>query len=83
MATWVSQDQQNPDTYYAAGGGGVYRSTDGGESWRPSGEGLPGGVSAVASSPSESRILYAGVLEGDTVTVYRSEDVGESWEAQN
>jgi photosystem II stability/assembly factor-like uncharacterized protein len=46
MATWVSQDRQNPDTFYAAGGG-IFKSTDGGESWQPAGEGLPGGRSVV------------------------------------
>jgi len=83
MASWVSQDWQNPNTFYAAGGGAPYKSTDGGESWQATSEGIPGGVSAVTVSPSDPRILYAGVLEGDTATVYRSDDGGESWEAQN
>lgn len=47
------------------------------------GEGLPGGVSAVAVAPSDPRIVYAGVIEGDTVSVFRSDDGGESWEARN
>lgn len=76
------QDQSAPDTFYAAGGG-VAKSTDGGESWEQINEGLPGGVSAVAVASSNSRVVYAGVLEGDTASVYRSEDGGESWEARN
>ena len=59
-----------------------FRSTDSGESWRPVGGELSG-FSTVAVSPSDPRIVYAGVLEGDTATVYRSEDGGESWEARN
>jgi photosystem II stability/assembly factor-like uncharacterized protein len=82
MVTWVSQDDQNPDTFYAAGGGEVYKSTDGGESWQPSGEGLPGGVSVVAASPEDSRVVYAGVLEGEEAQLFRSDDGGESWRAQ-
>ena len=82
MVMSSSQDQQNPDTFYAAGGG-VFKSTNGGKSWRPAGEGLPGGVSVVAVAPSNPRIVYAGVIEGDTASVFRSDDGGESWEARN
>jgi len=49
----------------------------------PVGDDLPGTVSAVAVSPSDPQIVYAGVLEGTTATVYRSEDGGESWRARN
>ncbi len=55
---------------------------DGGETWRPIGEELPG-VSTVAVAPDDPRIVYAGVLDGDTASVFRSEDSGESWTAQN
>ncbi len=82
MVTWISQDRQAPDTFYAAAGE-VSKSTDGGESWQPTGGGLPGGVSVVAVSPSDSRIVYAGVLDGTEAHLFRSEDGGESWEAQN
>ncbi len=78
----ISQSWEAPNTFYAANGQQVLKSTDGGESWRPTGEELPG-VSAVAVAPNDPRIVYAGVLEGDTATVHRSEDGGESWEAQN
>ena len=40
-------------------------------------------MSAVVVAPSDPRIIYAGVLEGDTASVYRSNDGGKSWEAQN
>jgi hypothetical protein len=87
MATWVSQDPNNPDTFYAAGGA-VFKSTDGGESWRPSGEGLPEGklpegIWMVAVSPGDPQVVYAGALEGTQARLFRSEDGGESWEAQN
>ncbi len=82
MVMSISQSLKDPDTFYAANRQQVLKSTDGGESWRPVGEELPG-VSAVAVSPSDPRIVYAGVLEGDTATVYRSNDGGETWRAQN
>jgi photosystem II stability/assembly factor-like uncharacterized protein len=82
MIMSISQSWENSDTFYAANGRQVLKSTDEGKSWRPVGEELPG-VSAVAVSPSEPRVVYAGVLEGDTATVYRSDDGGESWRAKN
>jgi photosystem II stability/assembly factor-like uncharacterized protein len=82
MVMSISQSWEDPDTFYAANGQQVLKSTDGGEGWRPVREELPG-VSAVAVAPNAPRIVYAGVLEGDTASVFRSEDGGESWEAQN
>jgi photosystem II stability/assembly factor-like uncharacterized protein len=82
MVMSSSQDQKNPDVFYAAGSG-VFKSTDGGRNWHPVGDDLPTTVSAVAVSPSVSQIVYAGVLEGSTATVYRSEDGGESWRTRN
>ncbi|MBA2713290.1 MAG: hypothetical protein H0U55_07025 [Rubrobacteraceae bacterium] len=40
-------------------------------------------MSAVAISPSELQTVYAGALEGTTARVYRSEDGGATWQAQN
>ena len=82
MVMSISQSWEDPDTFYAANGQQVLKSTDGGETWRPTGEELPG-VSAVAVAPSDPGIVYAGVLEGDTASVYRSGDGGESWQPQN
>jgi photosystem II stability/assembly factor-like uncharacterized protein len=82
MVMSISQSWEGPDTFYAANGRWVLKSTDSGESWRPVGEEFPG-VSAVAAAPNNPRVVYAGVLERDTATVYRSEDGGESWEARN
>lgn len=82
MVMSISRSWEDPDTFYAANGRQILKSTDSGESWRPVGGELPG-VSAVAVAPNDPLIVYAGVLEGDTATVYRSEDGGESWEVQN
>ncbi len=82
MVMSISQSWEDPDTFYAANGKRVLKSTDGGETWRPTGEDLPG-VSAVAVAPNDPSIVYAGVLEGDTASVFRSDDGGESWQARN
>ncbi|SDB48633.1 Uncharacterized protein SAMN03097699_1640 [Flavobacteriaceae bacterium MAR_2010_188] len=69
-------------------GGGVYRTTDGGETWEPlSRKGLPGGdgnpvgKTAIAIAPSEPNIVYA-LFEIDSPALYRSEDFGETWSLQ-
>lgn len=54
--------------------GGVYRSDDGGRSWKRAG--LHGQVvRALAQSPSSPELFIAGTLDG----VYRSVDSGASW----
>ena len=56
-------------------GGGVYRSDDGGATWRAAG--LPGQtVRAIAQSESEPAVILAGTLDG----VYRTRNEGRDWE---
>jgi photosystem II stability/assembly factor-like uncharacterized protein len=64
-------------------GGGLFKSTDGGNSWHQLTGGLPTDLSQIyiAIAPSDSRRLYAtlGTASGK-VSVYRSDDAGESWQ---
>jgi photosystem II stability/assembly factor-like uncharacterized protein len=57
-------------------GGAVFRSDDGGHTWRE----LPGmygkSVRSLVVAPSDPNILIAGALDG----VFRSRDGGQSWE---
>ena len=69
-------------------GGGVYRTTDGGDTWEPlSKKGLPGGdknpvgKTAVAISHSQPNIVYA-LFEIDSPALYRSNDFGDTWTLQ-
>ena len=56
---------------------GVFRSDDGGASWRP--VGLEGRlVMSVAASPTEPEVVWAGTEPSE---VWRSEDAGATWEA--
>ncbi|MGE0453823.1 MAG: WD40/YVTN/BNR-like repeat-containing protein [Vicinamibacteria bacterium] len=66
-------------------GSGLYKSTDGGDSWRRLGSGLPGfekdglGRIGLAVAPSDARRLYATVEAPKAGGIYRSDDAGESW----
>ncbi len=98
----VHMDPRDPDTLYAVkwqrlrtvaalmDGGpetGIYKSTDGGKSWRELTEGLPKGAkgkTGIAVSPINPDVLYATIeLERRTGGFWRSEDGGESWEKRN
>lgn len=68
---------------------GVYKSSDGGETWSKKNSGLPNSpdasaaypgpdVTAVAIDPSNANILYA-TLEGTDGGLYKSIDRGENW----
>ena len=94
-------DPKNPDVVYAclweqrqgpwengawAGtSGGIFKSTDGGTTWRQLTKGLPGGegdgvVQAdIAVAPSDPNRIYATVANPRAVGIYRSDDAGENW----
>ena len=91
-------DPRNPDVVYAclweerqgpwengawAGtNGGIFKSTDGGRTWKPLTNGLPrdGVVQAdVAVAPNDPSRVYATVADPRGVGIYRSDDSGETW----
>jgi photosystem II stability/assembly factor-like uncharacterized protein len=74
--------------YMGATGGGVWKTIDGGISWRPLSDGYfkTGSVGAIAVADSDPNIIYVGMGEaclranishGDGV--YKSTDAGKSW----
>lgn len=79
-----------PRTFYFGGtGGGVWKTTDGGEIWRNVSDGYfgTGSVGAIAVSESDPNVVYVGMGEhavrGVTTShgdgVYRSTDAGRTW----
>jgi photosystem II stability/assembly factor-like uncharacterized protein len=65
---------------YSGTHGGIFKSTDGGKTWRKLTQGLPQVAQAyVAIAPSDPRRLYATVAAGREVGIYRSDDAGENW----
>ena len=60
-------------------GGGVFRSTDKGQSWSPANTGLPPAADVRAFTPSGNGVLAGLAGEG----VYFSNDQGRNWAARN
>ncbi|MFZ0419322.1 MAG: glycoside hydrolase [Candidatus Sulfotelmatobacter sp.] len=63
-------------------GGGLFKSTDGGNTFHPLTNGLPKDLSQiyVAIAPSDPHRIYATVaVSSGTLAFYRSDDAGENW----
>jgi photosystem II stability/assembly factor-like uncharacterized protein len=60
--------------------GGIFRSLDGGRTWKKLTEGLPKMIGRIGISvaPSNPNIVYA-ITEAKEGTLYRSDDRGETW----
>ena len=72
----------DPNTYYfGTPGGGVWKTTDGGQVWRPIFDReRVASVGALAVAPSDSNVVYVGTGEQTKGTgVYRSSDAGVTW----
>jgi photosystem II stability/assembly factor-like uncharacterized protein len=95
-------DSRNPERVYAAtwqrhrtiaaymGGGpksGLYRSEDGGETWKELKKGLPSGPKGkigLAISPQKPDVLYAAIeLNRREGAVYKTVNRGEKWSKQS
>ncbi len=86
----VAGDPTEPAVFYFGScGGGVWKTTDAGNSWRNVSDGFlrTAAVGALAVAASDPQVLYVGtgeacprndVIHGDGV--YRSTDGGRSWE---
>jgi photosystem II stability/assembly factor-like uncharacterized protein len=99
-AITVEMDPTDPQTLFAAlwehrvapwengrfsgTNSGIYKSTDGGSTWRHLTEGLPPaidrlGATGIGIAPSDSDRIYATVTSSSARGIYRSDDGGESW----
>jgi photosystem II stability/assembly factor-like uncharacterized protein len=73
---------------FIGAGSGIFKSTDGGNTWKPLSKGLPTaadglGRIGIAVSLSEPNRIYASVEARKNSGVYRSDDAGESWKQVN
>ena len=79
----IAIDPSNPDKIYVAAwsvvdnnAGDLFRSTDGGQSWKAL-KGMSGkSIRALELAPSNPKIIVVGALDG----VHRSVDGGDTWE---
>ena len=73
---------------FISAGSGLFKSTDGGNTWRPLTKGLPGaedglGRMGIAVSHSEPNRVFATVEARKSAGIYRSNDSGETWKLVN
>lgn len=81
---WAAR--QGPWEYgngYRGPGSGLFKSTDGGDTWRQLGGGLPTaaqglGRIGIAVAPSDRTRMYA-LVDAPAGGLFRSDDAGESW----
>jgi photosystem II stability/assembly factor-like uncharacterized protein len=93
-ALWVQQQAFNEGGAFGGPGGGIFKSTDGGSTWKPLTEGLPSVIQAnLGIAQSNPKVVYAMVAgvpataapargpasTTGTVNLYRSNDGGEHW----
>ena len=88
-ALWPQQQSYIEGGQFTSGTGGIYKSTDGGSTWKPLTDGLPAVNQAnLAIAPSNSKVLYATVAPaaaeggrggGAGIGLYKSTDGGEHW----
>jgi photosystem II stability/assembly factor-like uncharacterized protein len=86
---WESRQAPWENGVFTGPGSGLYKSTDGGATWKPLTKGLPAftddglGRIGITVAPSDPRRLYATVEAKRNGGLYRSDDAGESWARVN
>jgi photosystem II stability/assembly factor-like uncharacterized protein len=80
-ALWESREGPWENGVFNGGNGGIFKSTDGGKTWRQLSKGLPGNIvqANIAIAPSAPKTLFAAVRTKTIAKLYRSDDGGETW----
>lgn len=78
----------DPLVYYTAvAGGGIWKSNDGGMTWKPIFDDMPdSSIGSIAVAPSDPNVIYAGAgeanIRGNVAAghgIYKSTDAGKTW----
>jgi photosystem II stability/assembly factor-like uncharacterized protein len=91
---WLQQESFRESGEFGGAGGGIFKSTDGGTTWRELTDGLPAVIEAnLTIAPTNPDLIYAmvagnprGAEDSSTtgvVGIYKSIDAGEHWTAVN
>jgi photosystem II stability/assembly factor-like uncharacterized protein len=80
-ALWESREGPWENGVFNGNGGGIFKSVDGGKTWRKLSKGLPENIvqANLAIAPSVPKTLFATVRTKTIGKVYRSDDAGETW----
>ncbi len=78
---WEAREGPWENGEWRGGGGGVFKSTDGGKTWTQLAGGLPNEITQanLAIAPSMPQQLFAAVATPKAVKLYRSDDGGKTW----
>ncbi len=78
---WEAREGAWENARFDGTNGGIFKSTDSGQTWNQLTKGLPTGITqaSLAVAPSAPKRLFAGVRTPDDTKLYRSDDGGESW----
>ncbi|PYL21000.1 MAG: glycoside hydrolase, partial [Verrucomicrobia bacterium] len=80
-ALWESREGPWENGIFNGDNGGIFKSVDGGKTWRQLTKGLPNNIvqANLAIAPSSPKTLFAAVRAKTIAKLYRSEDGGETW----
>jgi len=80
-ALWESREGPWENGVFNGNGGGIFKSIDGGKTWRQLNKGLPDNIvqANLAIAPSSPKNLFAAVKTKTISKLYRSDDGGETW----
>jgi photosystem II stability/assembly factor-like uncharacterized protein len=85
---WAARQGPWENGAFQGPGSGLFKSTDGGSTWKQLTKGLPTieqglGRIGIAVSPSDPKRMYACVDAPQLGGIYRSDDAGDSWQRVN
>jgi photosystem II stability/assembly factor-like uncharacterized protein len=87
-ALWAGRQGPWENSFWNGPLSGLFKSVDGGTTWRQIGKGFPTGEQGLGRigftiAPSDARRMYATVEAPTLGGIYRSDDAGETWTRTN